>query len=461
MKRLKTKSIVMLLVVVLSFVIVPVALAWPFPDVPPGYWAYEQIRRIAAIHITSGCGGGNFCPENNVTRAQMAVFMDNFSKAWTTNNEPFIYSVDNKNNGATFSGDGIVAKSYDQNGIEGITYGGTWSDYGVYGESNGTGTADYAVYGYSTGTSNSPAIAGYAAGPDSGASYGIYGLSANSHAIYGDSNSTSSTYYGGWFKGPQGVRAENEVASTDAISVECTAGGWCWGVDSYSYTTDGGGYAIHAATSDTSHNYGLNTPDNIYSLNYHAASGFSMIAVNGSDQPLEVGDAVAVIGMGVPLPEADVPVMLVQKADATNATSIVGVVTTAYQITIGTRYSANYKDTTFADPEGKGNPSSTYAMPEMVAEQAVIQVAIDGPVAPGGYMVIMIQGIALVNVDVGAGIQAGDLLTIGPNGTAVRAQAVTVTADGLSTYQAGTILGKALEPLLEGMNQIWVMVDLR
>ena len=34
-------------------------------------WVEEMARR----GITSGCGGGNFCPNDSVTRAQMAVFL--------------------------------------------------------------------------------------------------------------------------------------------------------------------------------------------------------------------------------------------------------------------------------------------------------------------------------------------------------------------------------------------------
>jgi hypothetical protein len=46
-----------------------------FPDVPTSYWAYDFIERLAVAGITGGCGGGNYCPEQAVTRAQMAVFL--------------------------------------------------------------------------------------------------------------------------------------------------------------------------------------------------------------------------------------------------------------------------------------------------------------------------------------------------------------------------------------------------
>jgi subtilisin-like proprotein convertase family protein len=46
-----------------------------FTDVPVGYWADKWIKQLAAEGITSGCGAGIYCPEANVSRAQMAVFL--------------------------------------------------------------------------------------------------------------------------------------------------------------------------------------------------------------------------------------------------------------------------------------------------------------------------------------------------------------------------------------------------
>jgi hypothetical protein len=46
-----------------------------FWDVPTTYWAANWIEQLSAEGITSGCGGGNYCPDNNVSRAEMAVFL--------------------------------------------------------------------------------------------------------------------------------------------------------------------------------------------------------------------------------------------------------------------------------------------------------------------------------------------------------------------------------------------------
>jgi len=46
-----------------------------FDDVPWGHWAFAYIGAFAHAGITAGCGGGNYCPDSPVTRAQMAVFL--------------------------------------------------------------------------------------------------------------------------------------------------------------------------------------------------------------------------------------------------------------------------------------------------------------------------------------------------------------------------------------------------
>jgi hypothetical protein len=46
-----------------------------FTDVPTTYWAAAWIKQLAAEGITSGCGNGNYCPTNPVSRAQMAIFL--------------------------------------------------------------------------------------------------------------------------------------------------------------------------------------------------------------------------------------------------------------------------------------------------------------------------------------------------------------------------------------------------
>ena len=46
-----------------------------FSDVPTDHWAYDQVEAMVNAGITNGCDVGQFCPDANVTRAQMAVFL--------------------------------------------------------------------------------------------------------------------------------------------------------------------------------------------------------------------------------------------------------------------------------------------------------------------------------------------------------------------------------------------------
>lgn len=36
---------------------------------------FRSIDALAASGVTGGCGGGNYCPDQPVTRAQMAAFL--------------------------------------------------------------------------------------------------------------------------------------------------------------------------------------------------------------------------------------------------------------------------------------------------------------------------------------------------------------------------------------------------
>jgi hypothetical protein len=46
-----------------------------FNDVPVGHPQHRFVEALAASGVTGGCGGGNYCPDNPVTRGQMAVFL--------------------------------------------------------------------------------------------------------------------------------------------------------------------------------------------------------------------------------------------------------------------------------------------------------------------------------------------------------------------------------------------------
>jgi hypothetical protein len=47
----------------------------PFADVPASNTFCGYIKRMLELNVTNGCGNGNYCPGNNVTRDQMAAFI--------------------------------------------------------------------------------------------------------------------------------------------------------------------------------------------------------------------------------------------------------------------------------------------------------------------------------------------------------------------------------------------------
>jgi hypothetical protein len=53
----------------------PPAATGKFFDVPVSDFTAPYIEQLANENITSGCGGGNFCPGRSVTRDQMAIFL--------------------------------------------------------------------------------------------------------------------------------------------------------------------------------------------------------------------------------------------------------------------------------------------------------------------------------------------------------------------------------------------------
>jgi hypothetical protein len=59
-----------------QFIPPPCTFPGPFADVPDTHPFCAWIQQLANDQITAGCGGGKYCPDSSVTRAQMAVFLE-------------------------------------------------------------------------------------------------------------------------------------------------------------------------------------------------------------------------------------------------------------------------------------------------------------------------------------------------------------------------------------------------
>lgn len=56
-------------------VITPAPASATFSDVGTGHWSFQNVEALVAAGITQGCGNGEYCPAQAVTRAEMAAFL--------------------------------------------------------------------------------------------------------------------------------------------------------------------------------------------------------------------------------------------------------------------------------------------------------------------------------------------------------------------------------------------------
>jgi hypothetical protein len=65
--------------VTLALVAIPSSYVWGshvFSDVPSSAFYHDSVSAVFNAKVTAGCGGTKYCPNNAVTRGQMAVFLD-------------------------------------------------------------------------------------------------------------------------------------------------------------------------------------------------------------------------------------------------------------------------------------------------------------------------------------------------------------------------------------------------
>lgn len=356
----------------------------------------------------------------------------------------------------------------------------------------GTSAGGYGLAGY---TDDGYAIYGQDAGSTIARGYGGYFTSQNGVGVYGASSATpyytnmhapgvygsSANGVGVYGAGKTGVRGESKTGSgvhgvTDGSDLDNTAGVWgsasgSQGIGVRGYrsgfgagvmgttygASSGSGVigqsasfvgvwgesdtseAVHAETGDPSHNYGLLTPDNTYSLNYHLAGALMQLVQNGGAEPLEPGDLAVFSGMAASLQAGGPPVVQVARATTAASTAVAGVVYSRFNVAAVTQA----RDAMGGGPAG--DPEVTPA----------------GSVPPGQYLLLVVQGPAQVKVDATSGaLQPGDLLASAPL-AAHAGRAPEVTVAGVSSAVPGTILGNALERWEGGQGQIYVFVTLQ
>lgn len=197
------------------------------------------------------------------------------------------------------------------------------------------------------------------------------------------------------------------------------------------------GYGVYGSTDAASHNYGLFTPDNIYSLNYSLMGATMQVVQNAGSETLELGDVVAFSGISEPLEDGGSPVIQIVGSTDANSTAVAGVVFSRFNIEAVTEN----MDPAQIAPGGEFTPA--------------------GLVAPGEYMLMVIQGPAQVKASAPASkIQPGDLLSSASE-TGYAGKAAEVNFNGVSAPAPGTILGKALETLKSDKALIYIFITLQ
>jgi hypothetical protein len=201
---------------------------------------------------------------------------------------------------------------------------------------------------------------------------------------------------------------------------------------------DSAGYdGAYANTSNAAHEWGFYTPDKIYAGTTLASGGpLLVVAQSGDGGNLEPGDLVAVSGVGATLPDAEAPVPLVRRS-AADGSPVLGVVYRRLVV----------EEQVVERIDGQGQ----------VEQQSYSHTnSIDGPVAPGDYLFVVVLGAAQVKVEAAAAVDLhpGDLLATAPDGQATKATPAKVGE--ASFYAPGTVLGQVMGAAENGLVWVWV-----
>ena len=327
----------------------------------------------------------------------------------------------------------------DANGGVGL-FGISENNYGVQGSSDGswggyfTSNGGYGIRVHTAGTDHYD----HGAYVTSQGGYGVYAQSAQNQAVRGEAGNVTNIAQ------PLGAVGVVGIGSNRGTYGSSSAGIGLYGVSSSNYGvwgTSSSWYGVTGRTSNTNNNYGFYTPDNLYSLNIQTSGAFMQVMQNGGSEPLSTGEVVLFSGISQSVTAVDGPIVQVSRAGTANSTAVAGVVFS--------RFNIDAIDPALASPDS-----------DVPGWQETMEVTPDGSAAPGEYLLVVVQGPAQVKIDSASSIQPGDLLS-----TSVQAgmanKAAIVTINGVETAVPGTVFGKALEPVDDSDDMIYVYVTLQ
>lgn len=321
-------------------------------------------------------------------------------------------------------GAGLYSSSDDSYAVWGTSvnsWGGLFTSnngYGLRVHTNGADIYDHGAYITSQG------------------GYGVYAQSSSNMAIRGEAGNVSGLNYP---LGPVGVVG---IGTSRGVYGSSGNGSGVYGSSDGNYGVWGQSETYRGVTGRTDrpdNNYGLYTPDNLFSLNINLVGAIMQVVQNGSSETIVPGDVVVFSGIGEALFDGGLPTIQVSHTTQANDSAVAGVVYSRFNIDA-------------IDP--------AQDQPDRARAAADMEITLAGPVLPGEYMLLVVHGPAEVNVrSINGDIQPGDLLaTSGTTGLAGLATERTVN-DG-ATAVPSTIFGKALEALEDNQESIFVFVTL-
>ncbi len=326
-------------------------------------------------------------------------------------------------------GVGLVASSQGSYGIQSSSVNGwggyftSQNGYGLRVDTSGTDHYDHGIY------------------VTSQSGYAIYAQSASNMGVRGEAGDITSVAVP---LGPIGVvglgQNRGMVGSSNSgiglyASSETNYGVW-------GQSTDYRGVTGRTGRADD--NYGLYTPDNLFSKNYTLTGSIMQVVQNAGSTPLEPGDVVAFTGVnttydlrasGVSALNG-VPVVQVGTISEANRQAVAGVIFSGFNI-----------DALRDEPNG--------------APPAEMDALLPGPIPPGGYLLLVVHGPAQVKAKaLSNAIQPGDPLVAASGVEGAARTAASVMAEG-GQIPPGAIFAKALESMDSGQGMIYVYVTLQ
>lgn len=324
-------------------------------------------------------------------------------------------------------------------------FGDSEDNYGVWGASNNswggyfTSSEGYGIRVNTDGTDHFD----YGAYVTSNQGYAVYAQSLQNQAVRGEAGDVS-----GISAQPFGAVGVAGIGANRGTYGASSNGAGLYGVSAGNYglwAQSSNWYGATGRTSRADNNYGLYTPDNLYSLNYNFTGAVMQVMQNGGPEAMSPGDVVVFSGVNPAVGAVDSPVIVVSKADAANSTAVAGVVFS--------RFNVEAIDPASESPDGVSD-----------GRLGAMEVTPAGDAQPGEFVLVVVQGLAQVKASTLTGnIKPGDLLAAGAR-AGVASKAPTVNVDGAEMAAPGTVFAKSLEALSEEDEKkelIYVYVTLR